>query len=134
MNDYGISLGQLFFVGLLSVLLTTAAVLGLQALYYWQLDRMQAAETFEGPAARLEAALAPQRKRLASYAMVDEKKGIVALPIRRAMDLVVEELSRKGSTSAAGGTGSLSARVRPAQAGSTGGQAASGAQREGGKQ
>ena len=94
MNDYGISLGQLFFVGLLSVLLTVVAVMGLQALYYWQLDRVEATDALYRPPAKLEALLTAQEKRLASYAVVDEKKGIVAVPVSRARELVVNELSR----------------------------------------
>lgn len=101
MNDYGISLGQLFFVGLLSIVLTAVAVMGLQALYYWQLDRVEASESLYPPSAKLDALLTAQEKRLASYAVVDEKKQIVAVPIRRAMELVVNELSRSGGAIAA---------------------------------
>jgi len=43
MNDYGISVGKLFFVGLASIVLVTVLVVGLQALYYWQVYRLEEA-------------------------------------------------------------------------------------------
>jgi hypothetical protein len=101
MDDYGISLGKLFFVGLLSVVLTIDAVVGLQALYYWQLDRLETSDDLYRPPAKLESLTAAQRKLLTEYRMVDAKIGIVAIPIDRAMKLVVDELSRQHGTTAA---------------------------------
>ena len=94
MADYGIQLGKVVFVGLLSVVLTVDVVMGLQALYYWQLDRVEMSEDLYQPPAKLEALLAAQGAQLSDYRMVDAKKGIVAIPIGRAMELVVAELSR----------------------------------------
>jgi hypothetical protein len=101
MDDYGISLGKLFFVGLLSVVLTIGAVVGLQALYYWQLDRLETSADLYRPPAKLETLLTAQRKRLTEYRLVDAKRGVVAIPIERAMKLVVAELSRPGGATAA---------------------------------
>jgi len=98
MDDYGISPGKLFFVGLLSVILTVDAVVGLQALYYWQLDRLETSDELYRPPAKLKTLLADQQKRLTAYGMVDAEKGIVAIPIDRAMTLVVDELSRQQGT------------------------------------
>jgi ATP/ADP translocase len=101
MADYGIQLGKLFFVGLLSVILMIDIVVGLQALYYWQLDRVETSEDIHQPPAKLEVLLAAQQTRLTDYSIVDAKKEIVAIPIDRAMKLVVAELSRGGRTTAA---------------------------------
>ncbi len=101
MDDYGISLGKLFFVGLLSVILTIDAVVGLQALYYWQLDRVETSDDFYRPPAKLDAMLTAQRKLLTDYRVVDARKGTVAIPIERAMKLVVDELSRQDGATAA---------------------------------
>jgi hypothetical protein len=98
MEDYGIPLGKLFFVGLLSVILTVDVVMGLLALYYWQLDQAQNVEALYRPPAKLEAALEAQKKILAEYHVVDAKKGVVAVPIDRAMELVVDRLSREGGS------------------------------------
>jgi hypothetical protein len=100
MDDYGLSLGKLFFVGLLSVVLTIDAVVGLQALYYWQLDRLETSDDLYRPPANLETLLAAQQKLLTEYRMVNAQKGIVVVPIDRAMKLVVDELSRQGSATA----------------------------------
>jgi len=94
MADYGIQLGKVVFVGLLSVVLTVDVVMGLQALYYWQLDRVEMSEDLYQPPAKLEALLAAQGAQLSDYRMVDAKKGIVAIPIGRAMELVAAELAR----------------------------------------
>jgi hypothetical protein len=100
MDEYGVSLGKLFFVGLLSVILTIDAVVGLQALYYWQLDRLETSDELYRPPAKLASLLAAQQKQLTEYRMVDAKMGTVAIPIERAMRLVVDELARKGGATA----------------------------------
>ena len=101
MADYGIQIGKVFFVGLLSVILTIDTIIGLQALYYWQLDRAETSEDLYQRPPKLEALLAVQRPRLTDYRIVDAKKEIVAVPIRRAMELVVMELSQRGDTTVA---------------------------------
>ena len=101
MADYGIQLGKVVFAGLLSVILTLDVVVGLQALYYWQLDRMETSEDLYQPPAKLKSLLNAQRTQLTDYRMVDAKQEIVAIPIGRAMELVVAELSQGGRTTAA---------------------------------
>jgi hypothetical protein len=76
-------------------------VVGLQALYYWQLNQVETSENLYQPPAKLKTLLNAQQTRLTDYRMVDAKKGVVAIPIGRAMALVVTELSRRGSTTAA---------------------------------
>ena len=95
MADYGIPIGKLFVVGLLSVILTCDIVIGLQALYYWQLNRVETSEDLYQPSPKLKALKETQQARLADYRNVNGKKGIVAIPIGRAMDLVVAELSER---------------------------------------
>lgn len=95
MADYGIQIGRVVFVGLLSVILMVDIVVGLQAMYYWQLDRTETAEELFQPPAKLTALTAAQQAQLTDYRIVDAKKGIVAIPISRAMSLVVAELSRR---------------------------------------
>ena len=100
MAEYGIQIGKVVFVGLLSVIVTTDVVIGLEALYYWQLDRVEASdELYERPA-NIEKLVTAQRAQLADYRVLDAKKGVIAIPIGRAMDLTVSELSRRGNPSA----------------------------------
>ena len=96
MVDYGIQIGRVFFVGLLGVILTVDVIVGLQALYYWQVDRTETAEELYQTPRKLNSLLDAQRTQLTDYRMMDAKKGIVAIPIGRAMDLVVAELSQGG--------------------------------------
>ena len=91
MADYGINTGKIIFAGLLGAILTVVVIVGLQALFYWQLDRMKLSEELWQPSAKLEALTAAQQTRLTDYRMLDAEKGIVAIPISRAMDLVVAE-------------------------------------------
>ncbi len=100
MADYGIQIGKLFFVGLLSVILMLDIVMGLEALYYWQRDRGETADDLNRVSPKLEKLLAAQQTRLSDYRMVDAKKKIVSITIGRAMELVVAELSRRGSAAA----------------------------------
>lgn len=105
MAEYGVQVGKVAFVGLLSAILTVEVVMGLTALYSWQVARIDAAVALEGPPAKLEAQRAAQHARLTDYWMVDPKKGVVAIPVSRAMDLVVEGLSREGGGDAASTSG-----------------------------
>ncbi len=102
MDDYGIPLGKLFFVGLLSVVLLIDVVVGLQALYFWQLDRVTTAGDLYQPPVKLENLLAAQRANLSDYRVVDAKakKEVVAIPIGRAMELVVAGFSQGGGKTA----------------------------------
>ncbi|MBN2295846.1 MAG: hypothetical protein JXM70_25675 [Pirellulales bacterium] len=104
MSDYGINTGKVLFIGLLSVILTSVVVVGLQALYYWQVDRMQLAEQLWEPSAKMEKLTAAQQARLTDYRMLDAKKGTVAIPVSRAMEMVVTELSRPGGEGNSKGT------------------------------
>jgi hypothetical protein len=94
MADYGIQIGKLFCVGLLSVILTIDIVVGLEALYYWQLDRTETAVSLYPPPANLKALLEAQRTRLTDYRIVDAKNEVMGIPIERAMRLVATELSQ----------------------------------------
>lgn len=81
-------------VGFLSALLFFAIIILLQVVFY----RVEAHERFEKdfsqPPQELSSLVHNQRARLAEYRWVDEKKGVVAIPIDRAMELVVADLSQ----------------------------------------
>jgi hypothetical protein len=95
MDDYGVNVGKVIFVGLLSVILTADAIAGLQALYYWQLAQVETSDDLYASAADLEKETAAQRKRLTDYWVVDPNKHIIAIPVSRAMELVTAELSAR---------------------------------------
>ena len=98
MDDYGIKIGTLFFVGIFSLILTFDVVMGLQALYYWQLDRMVIAERFYRQPDNLAKTVEKQKIQLVEYRMLDSEKGIVSIPIARAMEIVAAELRESRPT------------------------------------
>ncbi len=104
MSDYGINTGKVLFIGILSLILTIAAVVGLQALYFWQVDRMQLAEQLWEPSEKTEKLATAQQTRLTDYRMLDPKKGTVAIPVSRAMEMVVAELAQPGKEDNSKGT------------------------------
>lgn len=71
-----------------------ASIILLQVMFY----RIEAQQRYEKdisqPPAELTALVQRQQARLAEYRWVDEKKGIAAIPIDRAMELVVANPSK----------------------------------------
>ena len=107
MNDYGVNTQKVVLAGLLGVILTIAAIMALQVLYYRYVTGVEASEKFSEPSAKLQKVLAEQEERLAEYRRIDAENGVVAIPIERAMELVVGELS--GPKAADGGDDGASA-------------------------
>ena len=81
-------------VGLISALLFFASIILLEVMFY----RMEAQQRYEKdisqPFIELTNLVQRQQAKLADYRWVDEKKGVVAIPIDRTMELVVAELSK----------------------------------------
>jgi hypothetical protein len=83
-------------IGLLAVLGLVAFVLLLQVFYYRVEARIEQSNVIGQPPVELVTLETQQQGRLASYAWDDAKKKFVAIPIDRAMDLVLADLSRGG--------------------------------------
>ena len=80
-------------VGLIGTILVFAIVVLLTAVFYRVEARQQYEKDISRPPAQLGTLTADQRGRLASYGWVDEEKQIAFIPISRAMELVVGEIS-----------------------------------------
>lgn len=80
-------------VGFLGAIATFAIIVVLQVLYY-QLEAVEQykKEVSQAPA-ELSNVLADQEAKLAGYRWVDQQKRLVAVPIDRAMRLVVDDLA-----------------------------------------
>jgi hypothetical protein len=79
--------------GLLGTLLTFIAIVFAQVLYYaFDNSAEQAKAEAIGPTAA-DDVLRLQREKLAVYGWIDREKGQVAIPIERAMQAVVQELT-----------------------------------------
>ena len=81
------------YVGVMSVILLVVIIVALQVVYYWYAGRQQTADEFIQAPAELGSLLAEQQASLTSYRLIDPQKQVVGIPIGRAMDLVVTELS-----------------------------------------
>jgi hypothetical protein len=83
-------------VGTVGVVLLAVSLLLLEVLYQRtsqaEIERKVVAE----PPQELRQLEAQQLERLAGYAWVDRERGIVKIPVERAMDLVIEETEREG--------------------------------------
>ena len=77
--------------GIVSVALTIASVMGVQALYYgYQIQEVDRKVTSR-PTTSANSKLAEQDAKLARYAWTDREKGKVVIPIERAMTLTAKE-------------------------------------------
>jgi hypothetical protein len=83
--------GTTLFAGAISVILLVVIVLCIETLYRVTVEREEQRKLIERePVERLRIE-AEQHARLAEYRWVDRERGIVAIPIERAIDLVLAE-------------------------------------------
>jgi hypothetical protein len=87
--------GMTMLVGVVGVALLVVVVLLLVVLFNRPAENEFRRRVVDETSARLSELRAEQGKRLEGYRWVDDKEGIVTIPIERAMELVVEE-SRGG--------------------------------------
>ncbi len=80
-------------VGFISALLFFMIIVLLEVVFYWTEARERYEKDFSQPPQELAALVQNQQARLAEYRWIDEKKGLVAIPIDRAMEMVVADLS-----------------------------------------
>ena len=80
-------------VGLLGALLTFAAIVALQVLYYSAANKQDERKLINVPTTESNSLLAEQEVKLTRYGWIDREKNQVAIPIERAMELVVRDLS-----------------------------------------
>ena len=98
-ND--INTPRIAVLGFLGVLLLLAIIMLLQVVYYHVEAQQQWQKDVSQPAVELSNVLQEQQARLEAYRWVDQKKKTIAVPIARAMDLVVRD--RSGGNEAKGG-------------------------------
>lgn len=92
MSEYGVNTNRLVLVSIVSVIITAAVIIVLQAVYFGYQAAVERKVADREPA-KLEALLSAQRPRLTDYGVLDAEKGIVTIPVSRAMELVVAESS-----------------------------------------
>jgi hypothetical protein len=91
-------------IGFLCTVLVFAIVIALAVLVNSAQEHQQYEKNISQPYTKLESLLASQRIKLVEYRWVDQKKQVVAIPIDRAMQLVVAQY--RGGSPPASQTGS----------------------------
>jgi hypothetical protein len=84
-------------IGVLFAILTFVLIVLLQAWFYQQQVKENLAKVVAPDPQELTAVMAQQQAELHSYRLIDGEQGIVAIPIERAMELIVQEASTSAS-------------------------------------
>jgi len=84
--------GRLVLIGLFAALGVFVIILGLLVLFYRAEARLEQERHFGVPYTEVENLVAEQQATLVEYRWLDQEKNIVAIPIDRAMEIVVREL------------------------------------------
>jgi hypothetical protein len=80
-------------VGFIGAIVVFALIILMQVMFYWAESQQHLVKDIDQPYLEVANLTADQQAKLAKYQWIDEKKKIVAIPIKRAMELVVDELS-----------------------------------------
>ena len=78
-------------VGVVSIVLTVASIIGVQALYNGYANEELDRKVISLPTADANSKLLEQEAKLARYGWMNREKGQVAIPIERAMKLTLSE-------------------------------------------
>ncbi len=82
-------------VGFISAIIVFALIILLQVMFYWAEAQQRQVKDIDQPYLDYANLTADQQAKLAKYQWIDQKEKIVAIPIRRAMEIVVDDLSKK---------------------------------------
>jgi hypothetical protein len=83
--------GMIVTIGLLLVILVFALILLVQGWFYKAQNDEYVRKVIEPRSEDLASATAAQQEALHSYRLLDQEQGRVAIPVERAMELVVRE-------------------------------------------
>jgi hypothetical protein len=95
MSDFGDDLNtpKIAVVGFIGVIVVFALIILMQVMFYWAEARQHVVKDIDQPYMEYANLTADQQARLAKYQWMDEKQKIVAIPIKRSMELVVDDKS-----------------------------------------
>jgi hypothetical protein len=82
-------------VGFIGAIVVFAIIILMQVMFYWAQSQQHLVKDIDQPYLEIANLTADQQAKLAKYQLIDEKKKIVAIPIKRAMEIVVDELSQE---------------------------------------
>jgi hypothetical protein len=82
---------KIALVGFLSTIIIVIIVFVLQVIYYHAVAVQFQEKDVETPLVEVQTATSTQQAKLLQYHWIDQAKGVVAIPIDRAMEIVVRE-------------------------------------------
>ena len=85
-------------IGIVGAILIFVVIVLLQAVFYRVEHAETAKKTFGGAPEELTRLRAEQEEELNSYRWVNEQEGVVSIPIKRAMEIVVRETPAEGES------------------------------------
>src|SRR5690606_21472899 len=92
-NYNDLNVPMIAVVGVMACIITLATVLGFHVLYYRAEKQQTLEKVVRAESAEAGNLLANQQAKLARYGWLNREQGQVAIPIERAMDIVVKELA-----------------------------------------
>jgi hypothetical protein len=84
-------------VGFISAIVVFALIILMQVMFYWAVAQQRLVKDIDQPYLEYANLTADQQAKLAKYQWIDQKEKIAGIPIKRAMELVVDELSQKSA-------------------------------------
>ena len=81
-------------VGFISAIVIFALIILTQVLFYWTEAQQRIVKDVDQPYLEIANLTADQQVKLAKYQWLDPEKKVVGIPIKRAMELVVDELAK----------------------------------------
>jgi hypothetical protein len=85
---------KIALVGFISTVLVFAIILLMMVLFHWEMAEQTQLKVVDQPTTEFDSLTADQKGQLAKYRWIDPEKKIVQIPIKQAMDMVVEELQK----------------------------------------
>lgn len=80
-------------IGLISAVLLFVLIVGLEVLYYNYENKEETKKVYDQRYEEIAGLRAVQEAELNSYRWIDKERGIVGIPIERAMELVAKDLA-----------------------------------------
>jgi len=81
-------------VGFIGAIVVFALIILMQVMFYWAEAQQRLVKDIDQPYLEYANLTADQQAKLAKYQWLDQKEKIVGIPIKRAMELVVDDLSK----------------------------------------
>jgi hypothetical protein len=85
---------KIALVGFISTVTVFVIILLMMVLFHWEMAEQTQLKVIDQPTTEIDNLVAEQKGQLAKYRWIDPEKKIVQIPIKQAMDLVLEDLRK----------------------------------------